>query len=127
MRSSLACKHAKPFGSTRPSSVASSVACKQLHHSNPHRWACRAEPSEQGQSAAGGGAALNEDMLAQLRKAQEEAARLKKELAELQENKVGAAVCGYCVDHHTHVPAPVCVHARMDECSEVNVASVYIV
>lgn len=76
-----------PFGTTRPSAAVSSVARQQFQHSKP-RLACRAEPAEQGQSA-GGVPALNEDMLAQLRAAQEEAARLKKELSDMQENRVG--------------------------------------
>lgn len=38
-----------------------------------------------------GGAGLSEDVLAQLRKAEEEAAQLRKQLLDLQEEKVGAA------------------------------------
>eukprot|EP00878_Enallax_costatus_P014915 GHUV01015615.1.p1 GENE.GHUV01015615.1~~GHUV01015615.1.p1 ORF type:complete len:206 (+),score=61.37 GHUV01015615.1:105-722(+) len=78
--------HNRAFGTTRPAAAVNSVAQQQLHHSKPHRLVCKAEPAEQGQTA-GGGPALNEDMLAQLRAAQEEAARLKKELATMQENR----------------------------------------
>lgn len=50
------------------------------------------QQQQQTSNAPSGGMALNEDMLSQLRKAQEEAARLKKELEELQQQKVLALV-----------------------------------
>lgn len=53
-------------------------------------------PEQQQSTDAPGGVALNEDMLAQLRAAQEEAARLKKELAQLQQK---ASAKGRTNDH----------------------------
>ncbi|GBF87305.1 hypothetical protein Rsub_00016 [Raphidocelis subcapitata] len=49
----------------------------------PARRVARAEPSD-GSGGGGGGPALSEDVIARLRAAEEEAARLKKQLADLQ-------------------------------------------
>jgi hypothetical protein len=49
-------------------------------------------PEQQQTADAPGGVALNEDMLAQLRAAQEEAARLKRELAQLQQKASASAI-----------------------------------
>jgi hypothetical protein len=64
--------HYRPYGfSTRNSSSSSTTRSST--------------PEQQQTSDAQGGVALNEDMLSQLRAAQEEAARLKLELAQLQQ------------------------------------------
>eukprot|EP00882_Tetradesmus_deserticola_P012204 GHRQ01012931.1.p1 GENE.GHRQ01012931.1~~GHRQ01012931.1.p1 ORF type:complete len:324 (+),score=136.12 GHRQ01012931.1:257-1228(+) len=73
------------------------LSCKTLHVEGPVQFRTQhfisssssrtrsSTPEQQQTSGAPGGIGLNEDMLAQLRAAQEEAARLKKELAQLQQ------------------------------------------
>lgn len=68
----------------KPAFPAPRRQCACIAHSTPEQ-----QQQQQQTSNATGGMALNEDMLAQLRAAQEEAARLKRELEQLQQQKVG--------------------------------------
>ncbi|KAF6246425.1 hypothetical protein COO60DRAFT_1204479 [Scenedesmus sp. NREL 46B-D3] len=71
---------------------ASMLRTQRLRTSSSSSRTRSSTPEQQQTSDAPGGMALNEDMLSQLRAAQEEAARLKTELAQLQQKGSGDVV-----------------------------------